>query len=1816
MSAIPSREVTSAQVSAISFGFYSDDEIRALSVKQIVSPIVFDNLRNAVPGGLYDPAMGPLEAQGQCATCKQGYMSCPGHFGHIELAVPVYNPLVFTTMYKLLRCTCLNCFKLKMLEAEVEQYRTKLELLTEGRLVEAMQIMTGGNSNTAKAMQKMQGDMSEGGVDLMDIDPKEAGAEQARLAAKLAGAGDSDAAERRRSHAAASTSTGSSKRDNMTSLSLEAFRETVGEFFKRMPIRQCANCNAHTPDLKRDGCTKIFQKPLEWKKLEKNRSRGIDITSALKSSGTNEVEIMEAELAKELDREAQAAERQGEDLVDGGGGQALVSTQSEVIKAPAEGASAAQRPRFMTVSEVREVMRRMWAKNSDILSLMYAQDSRLRLFGFGAGSGGRAAPSAPTFAAAYRMFFLQVVPVAPNRVRPPSFIGDNTFEHPHNIALTRIINANLELVSRAVEPAAAAEVIEENRALLRQLDLAASLRTWLALQGHVNSLLDSTTAGPAAKGDVQGIRQQLEKKEGLFRKNMMGKRVNFAARSVISPDPYLAAGEIGVPPYFAVRLSFPERVTPWNVAELREMVIRGAYEHPGAVAVEDELGRVILLHKLPLNRREAVAKLLLSKQGGEEGGARGRKLGSPGSGGRGAGKIVYRHLRDGDLLLTNRQPTLHKPGLMAHRARVLKGERVIRMHYANCATFNADFDGDEINLHLPQDNFGRAEGYGIVHADEQYIVPTDGKPVRGLIQDHVVAGVKLTKRDTFLTRSDFMQLVYACCSPARPGLKDTVDLQVPPPAIWKPQPLWTGKQVISSVLAHFTRGMPPLTVRAATKVPADFWGKGGTVHYSLHGHDSEFTFPKSAEGEMLVVKGELVTGVLDKAVFGKFGLVHAVQDLYGNAVAGAFISALSRLLTYYLQMQGFTCGYDDLLLVKKAEQARSALLDTAETAALAASARFVGEEVPQLMQGADGSKPKPQSAIAAEVWEGTRGAIQRALAQRYRSSKEAGAGHDAVATAALHPLGSDVVKVCLPDGQCKPFPVNCLSLMTVSGAKGSNVNFSQISALLGQQELEGRRVPRMASGKTLPCFAPFDPGARSGGFIGDRFLTGLRPQEYYFHCMAGREGLVDTTVKTSRSGYLQRCLIKNLEPLRIHYDHTVRDDCDGSIVQFAYGEDGMDVTARSFMREFGILARNAERFAQQVDPAAAERASRLSGLFDLEQQALRRNRQRQRRLEKGQVNKAGREPPLTADLPLTALGVASEAFQDALATYVRTNPEGTLHSASSPLKKRKKAAEAEAVSAGQLAPRSPEGFAQLMELKFLRGLAAPGEAVGVLAGQSIGEPSTQMTLNTFHMAGRGEANVTLGIPRLRELLMTAAQSIKTPIMTLPLLATCDKDDANALANRLRRLSLAEVVEDIEVEESYVLGNDTGGRGREYKVALRFSDPAKYPPEAHLQYEEVVEVFQGSFLNRLVTALKKEMKKLSASDAFSSISVAKLGGEEGFGRAHGSAGDGEAETAAPRKSEKDEENENEELDAENVEGKLAWQGGRTEEATYEEGDAEDAAISAAARAQAAKEAGDPEDDDEDKEEEGERGLGEQAMAVAEQPAVTGPAKTAKKKGQPLVAAAVQAAARVDTETWTCEAALTVALDAPKILMLKLVEQVAADTVLRATPGIDRCYVVEKKPGEKGPALTVQTDGINFEGAWTNSDIVDASAVTANDVGAVLRTFGVEAARAQLVAEVSAVFGAYGIGVDPRHLSLISDHMTHQGGYQPLNRMGIEGSASPFLKVTFETAAHFLTDATLKGATDDLASPASRIVAGRVVGVGTGSCELIQNLSIGT
>ncbi|KAK9816421.1 hypothetical protein WJX72_000053 [[Myrmecia] bisecta] len=1786
MTAIPSREVTTTQVAAVSFGFYSDEEIRKLSVKQIVSPIVYDNLKNAVPGGLYDAAMGPMEPHDSCQSCGLRYQACPGHFGHVELAVPVYNPLVFGTLYKLLRCTCLQCFRLKMAENEVEKFRRKLELLFQGRLVEAAEIFIGGGQNVKKMVGKLDAEArtqaKELDNDVKDMDQWMAANGTTPAKQGLKPGFEAESVSRTGSKRAPQVRPGATavRAGLETAHTVDAMRECVAELLRKMPTGVCANCKACNPNMRREGSSKIFQLPLPPKMLAKNQAQGVRLVSVLESAreGNDQVEAMERDTARQLESEAHGRQKRkrsagedGEDDMDLDDGLLPDEPLLEDVVAPSKATPADGRPRYMTPAEVREIMRRMWETNSDILSYLYAVETH-------SGPQNRRPLLKPP-ADAYRMFFLQTIAVAPNRFRPPSKLGDMVFEHPQNTVLAQIINYNLDLVSLSGHRAQPGKADDPNQATAVILDLGRSLQLWLNLQNSVNGLYDSSAA-ENGQGGAQGIRQQLEKKEGLFRKNMMGKRVNFAARSVISPDPYIGTGEIGVPPYFAKRLSFPERVTAWNVQELREMVVRGAHQHPGAVAVEDEFGRIISLAGLSAQRREAVAKQLLSGST-HHAPISGRKKTTPQMVmGGGGGKIVYRHLRDGDVMLTNRQPTLHKPGLMAHRARVLKGERTIRMHYANCATFNADFDGDEINLHLPQDHLGRAEGYNIVHSDEQYIVPTDGKPIRGLIQDHVVSGTLLTKRDTFLTRKEFMQLLYSAVAPARAGLPDDHDLEVPTPAILKPRPLWTGKQVISALVGFLTRGMPPLTLQSTGKVPAEYWGRtSGELDFVFH-------------------QGQLVSGCMDKAQYGKYGLVHAVQELYGNPMAGKLLSAFSRLFTSYLQFIGFTCGMDDLLLVSAAEKERARLIGQAESVALAASADFVGES---------GSiNLEDEGAATDEAFIARERGVRQALSRRYRSNKDTGVAHDMKTTAVMHPLSSDVIKVCLPGGQVKAFPGNCLSLMTVSGAKGSLVNFSQISCLLGQQELEGRRVPRMSSGKTLPCFSPFDAGARSGGFIGDRFLSGLRPQEYYFHCMAGRDGLVDTTVKTSRSGYLQRCLVKNLESLRVHYDCTVRDDSDGSIVQFQYGEDGIDVMNIGYLKQFGFLAQNAERFAQQLDLDAAVQASQTAGLEAAEGKAREASSRRQKRLVK-QAKRGKPVPELAATLPATALygptclGVVPEAFGDELGQYVRSNPDGVLHmepAASTKAKKSKKHPEQ-----AHLDPRSPDGFQRLMELKFMRSLAAPGEAVGVIAAQSVGEPSTQMTLNTFHMAGRGEANVTLGIPRLRELFMTAAQSIKTPVMTMPLRPNCTNQDAHALANRLRRLKLAEVLANLTVEESPACAPSpaTGHQhGRLYTLKLQCFPPSRYPPDVGLTFEHVTDAFHSAFMKKLTDAVKLELKKSKSSYGIHNISSANLRGEEGAPPLGTTNPEGDANRRAKR-SEKDDEDENAEENEEYQEAKLRFKGGRAEQATYDAGDQEDRDLAAAARKQSEQRAGDLQDEDADEDEAAAGPSGQRGSAPGLPP------KSPASAGQQLNSREV-----VDEHTYTCTAHVALSMDSPKLLMLELAEKVAAQTMVRHTEGIEKCYVID---ADRGAPPKVQTDGINFVGAWQNSDVVDVDAITTNDVGAVLHTFGVEAARATLVREVRAVFGAYGIGVDVRHLSLIADFMMHQGGYRACNRMGIESSPSTFLKISFETAAHFLTDATMRGSTDDLASPASRLVLGRVVEVGTGCCDLIQNLGKG-
>lgn len=292
----------------------------------------------------------------------------------------------------------------------------------------------------------------------------------------------------------------------------------------------------------------------------------------------------------------------------------------------------------------------------------------------------------------------------------------------------------------------------------------------------------------------------------------------------------------------------------------------------------------------------------------------------------------------------------------------------------------------------------------------------------------------------------------------------------------KPVPMWTGKQVFSSLLAHICRPpLPSLNLDGKARTPPTAFGVDENEHI------------------VVIRRGELLCGVMDKAAIGNssLGLVHAVYELYGSDHAGRLLSALGRMLTFFLQDAGMTCGVEDLTLTLRADKERNKLLQDVNNDALKGLSTFLTSDAMANAKAEDIPMMSPEEMNSR---------LHHMLATDRVKGK---VKLDGAMQGVINQSASKVIKSCLPSGLERPFLRNNFTLMVSTGAKGSGVNQSQITCFLGQQALEGQRVPMMVSGKTLPSFRPYDPSPRAGGFVRDRFLTGVKPQEYFFHCMAG-----------------------------------------------------------------------------------------------------------------------------------------------------------------------------------------------------------------------------------------------------------------------------------------------------------------------------------------------------------------------------------------------------------------------------------------------------------------------------------------------------------------------------------------------------------------------------------------------------------------------------------------------------------------------------------------------------------------------------------------
>ena len=585
---------------------------------------------------------------------------------------------------------------------------------------------------------------------------------------------------------------------------------------------------------------------------------------------------------------------------------------------------------------------------------------------------------------------------------------------------------------------------------------------WDLLQYHVTTFFDNAVAQlPPARHrsgqPLKTITERIKSKQGRIRQNLAGKRTNFSSRTVISPDPNLQLNEVGVPKEVAMVLTVPERVTEWNIEYLKEFVKRGSNVYPGANYIIRPGGKK---KRITEETKEASLEEITPSY------------------------IVERHLLDGDIAIFNRQPSLHRMSMMSHKIKVLSG-KTFRLSPAVCNPYNADFDGDEMNLHIPQTEEARAEAEILMQVQTQLTSPRYGLTVMGCKQDAISGNYILTNKDFKFKREDAVDILYSI------GIDDLSKLP-------KKKEV-TGQEIFSVLLPD----------------NFDFKGRDRTGN------------------PVIIKKGILNDGcVIDKNAVGEeAGLIlRALHKKCGPDKATIIIGNIFRLGIEILLRVGFSITLSDTDLPQIAREKVDEILEKAK------------QDVQNLIEVYNNGK--------LEVFPGKTAAETLELRILELLNKE------------RNKVGKVVLDYCHKG--------TSTIIMADSGARGNSLNLAQMAACVGQQAMRGQRITKGYNKRTLSSFKKGDLGSESHGFIQNGFKQGLNPFEFFFGSITGRDSLMDTALRTPKSGYLYRRLSNALQDLKIEYDYTVRD-ASKKIIQFKYGEDGVDVSKS----EEGII--NVER---------------------------------------------------------------------------------------------------------------------------------------------------------------------------------------------------------------------------------------------------------------------------------------------------------------------------------------------------------------------------------------------------------------------------------------------------------------------------------------------------------------------------------------------------------------------------------------------------------------------------------------------------------------
>jgi DNA-directed RNA polymerase beta' subunit len=589
-----------------------------------------------------------------------------------------------------------------------------------------------------------------------------------------------------------------------------------------------------------------------------------------------------------------------------------------------------------------------------------------------------------------------VLPIPPPAVRP-SIIEENGQRREDDLThkLSDIVKTNNNIIDKINKGAS-----EETIKLIT-----------MVLQYHIFTFIDNQIPGLAPSQQRNGrklksICDRMRKKDGRIRGNLNGKRVDQSARSVITPDPYISIDELGVPIRVALNITFQEVVNEYNIEEMRKLILNGPDKWPGAKYVKKVNDMTTINLKYGSDITNKTANELKY------------------------GDVVHRHLNNGDYVLFNRQPSLHKMSMMCHKV-IIMPYQTFRLNVLDTPPYNADFDGDEMNLHCPQNIQTMNELKDLAAVPYLILTPRDGKPSIEVVQDTLVGSFRLTKDYTIV--SDKQMANLQMCNSYFKG------------KLHKPNKdyTYTGRELFSEIL-------PP----------------------------SLFIEEKNKAGQKVIINNSsLTSGNLDKAVFHNItnGLIPVIYHDYGPIEIKKFLDNTQRLVCRWLLTAGFSIGISDLVTDKETDNELN-------------------------------NKIKEMKAGAYKKLEDMR---KGDLENNSIFNNEEFIEREIIGI--LNQTTNKVAQISLAKIDEK---TNRMFNMVKSGSKGKETNIAQIMACVGQQNVDGKRISYGFTDRTLPHFTKYDDGPEARGFVENSFIAGLSPQEVFFHAMGGREGLIDTAVKS------------------------------------------------------------------------------------------------------------------------------------------------------------------------------------------------------------------------------------------------------------------------------------------------------------------------------------------------------------------------------------------------------------------------------------------------------------------------------------------------------------------------------------------------------------------------------------------------------------------------------------------------------------------------------------------------------------------------------